>query len=124
MKKNNHIKIAYLFFVLFLTFSIGCKKDDSSTNSSSSPSTIYICGITEGSNNLAKCWVNGVDNLLSSNSSEAKCCFFSGNSIYYSGCDFYNGNTVATYWKNGSAIHLPPPSIPDGTSKGVYIQNI
>ena len=125
MKKNNHIKIAYLFFVLFLTFSIGCKKDDSSTNSSSSPSTIYICGITEGSNNLAKCWVNGVDNLLSSNSSEAKCCFFSGNSIYYSGCDFYNGNNVATYWKNGSAIHLPPAPAVDVNDKGegIYVNN-
>lgn len=63
MKFNIYSKIAYLTFTLFLTLAIGCKKEDQSANSAGngngngngSASTIYICGITEGSSGMAKC---------------------------------------------------------------------
>jgi hypothetical protein len=114
MKTKNHIKIAYLFFVLFLTFSIGCKKDDSST------AKVYVCGGSEGAVDFAKCWVNGDGTILTS-IREAYCCFVSGNDIYYSGNDVYNGECFPTYWKNGNLVQLPNLSSQCDNGEGFFV---
>ena len=122
-----------LFFIIACIALYSCKKDNSTSSSSgnnsnngtNSVSTIYICGGTNSNGDQAKCWVNGTDNLLSNNSSEAKSCFISDNNIFYSGNDFYNNSCVAAYWKNGSVFHLPPSQMPDGCSKGdgLFVEN-
>ena len=96
-----------LGFLLCITFTLtSCQKDHPPIfkHGGSGETHVYVAGYeSNGTNNVAKCWIDGHEIKLSDGTSNAKAnsIFVSGNDVYIAGSD--NG---AVYWKNNTEIRL------------------
>ena len=96
-----------LAILLSITFSLtACQKavPPIFKHGGSGNAHVYVAGYeSNGTNNVAKYWMDSTEILLSNGNNEAKAnsIFVSGNDVYIAGSD--NG---AVYWKNNAEIRL------------------
>ena len=104
------------WLILLLMLNMGCsgKGEASPPQAASSVTDIYAAGYEfNGTQNVAKLWINGVPLILTDGSKNAflRGVFVSGSDIYAIGREFNGAHWVAKLWKNGI-----PKSLTNGSS--------
>jgi hypothetical protein len=102
---NNSKQLLSLFFVGIIFFT-SCQKvlPPIFKHGGSGNAQVFVAGYeSNGSVNVAKCWIDGKEITLSDGTNEAK-----ANSVYVSNNDVYiaGSDNGAVYWKNNKEIRL------------------